>query len=170
MKRATLSISISCSLSSVKSEMERILRMTPRISTSELTQFCVRKSAGLACALCTKRGILQSETWPIATGFQLEGTHSISVCKKNHCKYCYIKIKEVEKCEIEQVNHFSKSSTPITENYGKISCQGKKKRALWINFILAGNFQKNTDICRLKKKKLHFLQLQDSHSSMIPTI
>lgn len=95
---------------------------------------------------------------------------SISVCKKNHCEYCYIKIKEVEKCEIEQVNHFSKSSTPITENYGKISCQGKKKRALWINFILAGNFQKNTDICRLKKKKLHFLQLQDSHSSMIPTI
>lgn len=77
------------------------------------------------------------------------------MCKKNHCKYYDINIKEVPKCETEHVNHFSKSSTQITENYGKISCQEKKKRALWINFILAGHlghFQKNTHICRVKKK------------------
>lgn len=146
-ERATLRISISCSLSSVKSEMERILRMTPRISTSEMPQFCVRKSARLVCALCIKRVIARPKTWSLSTGFQMERTHSISVCKKNHCEYYYIKKKSKN---VKLNMFFSKSSTQVPEIYGKISCQEIKQRALWTNFILAGHFQKNTDICSLK--------------------
>lgn len=44
----------------------------------------------------------------------------------------------------------------------------KKKRALWTNFILAGHFQKNTDICRFKKKKVTFptiTRLTQQHDS-----
>lgn len=99
----------------------------------------------------------------------MERTHSISMCNKNHYKYYDIYIKEASKCEIEHVNYFSKSSTQITENYGKISCQEKKKRSVDPFYSSKSLSEKHAHL-QVKKKKVNFLQLQDSHSRMIPTI